>query len=432
MDKKLIPLGLVLLLACGILLCGCTAPQPPIYSNQTNATTLTPFTGASVSEANNLFAFDIYSQYKNDEGNLFFSPYSISSALAMTYEGAKGKTADEIASVFHFPNNTAAMRSGFMQVNDYLNRPGKNYALHTANALWAEQSYKFLPTYLNTAETYYGGKATNLNFIGESEGSRLTINSWVENQTNDKIKGLIPQGAITGDTRLVLTNAIYFKGTWVNQFEERGTNEEDFRASPASTVKAQMMHTQDGFGYLENGELQMLEMPYADSIEPAPYGDSVSPSNISMFILLPKNDDIHSLENSLSAQKLSSLERQMQDQEVEVFLPKFKFETKYMMADTLKKMGMPTAFNYGPADFSGMDGTRNLYISDVIHQAFVDVNENGTEAAAATAVIMMAGSAPGLAPQVPVFRADHPFLFLIQDKGTGAILFMGRVTDPTR
>lgn len=451
MGKKFIPLGLVLLLACGIFLCGCTAPQPPAYINQTNltpappanitpvspangtnGTSAAPFNASSVPEANNRFAFDLYSQYKNDEGNLFFSPYSISSALAMTYEGAKGKTADEIASVFHFPNDTAAMRSGFKGVNGYLNQPGKNYALRSANALWAEQSYKFSDAYLNTTETYYGGKATNMDFIGDPDGSRITINNWVENQTNDKIKDLISQGLITSDTRLVLTNAIYFKGTWVSQFDERGTKEGDFRASPGSSVKAEMMHSQNGFGYAENSELQILEMPYAGAIEQAPYGDAVSPGNISMFILLPKNNSISSLENSISSDRLSGWESQLEPQEVNVFLPKFKFETKYTMGDTLAKMGMPAAFDPLQADFSGMDGTRDLFVGAVIHQAFVDVNENGTEAAAATAVIMMAGAAPGPAPSVPEFRADHPFLFLIQDKETGTILFMGRVSDPTK
>ncbi|VVC02103.1 Serpin (serine protease inhibitor) [uncultured archaeon] len=344
----------------------------------------------------------------------------------MTYEGAKGKTAEEMASVLHFPKDLPAMRSGFQAINSYLNAPGKDYRLSVANALWAEQGYAFLPAYLAAAESYYGGKATNLDFIGATEASRATINSWVENQTNGRIKDLIPQGAISSDTRLVLTNAIYFKGTWVEQFNEELTKEEDFRKSASSTVKAQMMHQEASFNYAENSQLQILQMPYAGTIRHEEYGDIISAGNLSMVIVLPKNDDLSSLENSLSSQKLSEWQSQLQEQKVDVSLPKFKFESKYMMADDLKVMGMPTAFNPDAADFSGMDGTRDLFISQVIHQAYVDVSENGTEAAAATAVIMAATGMPVPQPAPPVFRADHPFIFLIEDKGTGTILFMGR------
>lgn len=241
-------------------------------------------------------------------------------------------------------------------------------------------------------------------------------------QTNDKIKDLIPEGVIDASTRLILTNAIYFKGKWVKQFNEKDTRDEYFRISKNNSVKVPMMQRTDKdakFNYTENDKLQILEMPY-------------SGEELSMLILLPKNDDLAMLENLLSTKNLSDWKKDLEEQRVEVFIPKFKFETKYFMADDLKIMGMPTAFQWPGADFSGMDGTKNLYIGEVIHQAFVEVNEEGTEAAAATEVVMLLSVDPEQkTPKIPVFRADHPFIFLIQEKASGNILFMGRVANPT-
>ena len=373
----------------------------------------------SVVAANNQFALDLYSKYKSNDGNVFFSPYSISTALAMTYEGARGQTADEMQSVLHFPKDDQTRRNDFAAIYAQINRKDKNYTLSTANALWAQKDYYFLPDYLDITGKYYGGNVTNLDYVKETEKSRLTINSWVENQTNNKIKDLIPQGEIDASTRLVLTNAVYFKGTWVKQFDKNNTHEQDFRVSPGTTVKAQMMSLigEDAvFNYTETDQAQILELPYAGN-------------ELSMLILLPKGDDINSLEESLSAENLAAWKNGMSEENVNVYLPKYKFETKYSMTDTLKEMGMPTAFS-GEADFSGMTGKKDLFISDVIHQAYVEVNEEGTEAAAATAVIM---ANTAVSPtNTKTFNADHPFVFLIQDKTTGAILFMGRVNNPTK
>jgi len=377
----------------------------------------------NVVDANNQFALDYYSKLKDkDSSNIFFSPFSISGALAMTYEGARGQTAEEMRSVFYFPEDNDLRRREYSAIFDEINKEDKKYKLSIANALWAQKDYRFLSDYFNTVEKYYGGKANNLDFKKDPEGSRITINNWVEDQTNDKIKDLIPSGVIDALTRLVLTNAIYFKGEWVRQFNEKDTKEEDFRISKNNIFKVPMMQRIDEdakFNYTENDKLQILEMPY-------------SGVELSMLILLPKNDDIATLENLLSTKKLSEWKKDLENQRVKIFIPKFKFETKYFMADDLKAMGMPEAFKWPGADFSGMNGTKDLYIGEVIHQAFVEVNEEGTEAAAATAVVMLFGAAPGQkTPEIPIFRANHSFIFLIQEKSTGNILFMGRVVNPT-
>ena len=373
----------------------------------------------SVVDANNQFALDLYSKYKSEESNVFFSPYSISTALAMTYEGAKGQTAEEMRCVFYFPEDDSERRSDYAGLYNELNKKDKEYKLSTANALWAQENYLFLDEYFGVVEEYYGGKVTNLDFMRKAEESRIMINDWVEDKTNDKIKDLIPSGVINSMTKLVLTNAIYFKGQWAKQFNEDNTSGQDFKVTSDKIVEVSMMQSTDDeseFNYTENDELQVLELPYS--------GD-----DLSMLIFLPKDDDIKTFENSITVERLIEWKKDLREQRVDVFMPRFKFETKYFMAETLKEMGMPTAFS-GSADFSGMTGKRDLFISAVIHQAFVEVNEEGTEAAAATAVVMELTSAAEPAP-IPTFRADHPFVFIIQEKGTGSILFIGRVSDPS-
>ncbi len=403
---------IIALFASSIFLAGCNGPATPLGDE-------TGWTSGGVNDvvnANNQFALDLYSEFRDNPGNVFFSPWSISTAVTMTYEGAKGQTADEIKDVFHFSDNDAVRRPSFARVQNKINAAQSEYLLRSANALWAEQTYPFLEEYTDLVEKYYSARVENMDFINDPEGSTETINIWVENQTNNKIQDLLPQGVINSDTGLVLTNAIYFKGTWVNEFDKADTKEGDFYIAPNNTVSAEMMNLSDEeFNYAENDELQILELPYKGE-------------NLSMLVLLPRGNDIISLENSLTAEKLSELRNEMVMQEVIIALPKFKVETKYSMRQTLKDMGMPTAFKEGGADFSGMDGTRNLFISNVIHQAFVEVNEEGTEAAAATAVVMeILSSGP-----MTIFNADHPFIFIIQEKETRNILFLGRVSDPTK
>jgi len=378
----------------------------------------------SVSAVNNVvnsinqFAFDLYPALKNKEENIFFSPYSLSTAMAMTYEGARGQTAEEIRQVFHYPEDIEILRRGYAETINQINKKDKKYELHTANALWAQKNYPFLPEYFKTVEKYYGGKVTNIDFVRDTENSRLTINKWVEEQTNNRIKDLILQGVITPLTRLVLTNAIYFKGNWETQFPKGNTKEAEFRASVDKKVRVPMMFIGGRkFNYAENEALQLLELPYAGN-------------ELSMLILLPRNE-LSEVEPYLKADKIQDLMKDMRQEEVDVYLPRFKFETKYLMGGEkgiLGRMGMPTAFSEMRADFSGMTGKPDLYITEVVHQAFVEVNEEGTEAAAATGIIM--GAKAVLMKKV--FRADHPFIFFIQEKQTGAILFLGRVMDPTR
>jgi serpin B len=385
--------------------------------------------GSDIVEGNNQFACDLYAKYKHEDGNIFYSPYSITSALGMTYEGAAGKTAEEIQTVFHFHKNDSIRRDSFFKINNEINKTDKKYNLSVANALWAQKDYEFLDDYVGLVEKYYSGKLTNLDFINATEKSRLTINSWVENKTNNKIKDLIPQGALSRETKLVLTNAIYFKGSWLKQFDAKNTKEKDFRISSDSTIKTQMMHLAAGenanFNYTETNDLQILELPYD--------GD-----DLSMLILLPKKENIETAEESIDSKNLSDWRNSLRKERVDVSLPRFKFETKYFMVQDLADLGMPTAFTPGidmggKADFSGMTGNKELNIDEIIHQAFVEVNEEGTEAAAATAVIMVALTAVPTIISRPIrFNANHPFVFIIQDRNTGNILFMGRVSDPTK
>jgi serpin B len=295
-----------------------------------------------------------------------------------------------------------------------MNKEEKEYILSTANALWASENYRFLDEYFDLIEKFYMGKVTNLDFVNEAEKSRQTINTWVEDQTNGKIKDLLKKEHITPMTRLILTNAIYFKGNWVKQFDEEKTKESDFKVDSETTAKVPMMSMRDeSFNYTATQDLQILELPYEGE-------------DLSMLILLPMEGNLDSVEESLTLENLANWRNNLREQEIDIFIPKFKFETKYDMGETLIDMGMPTAFSPGGADFSGMDGTKNLSIGFVVHQGFVEVNEKGTEAAAATAVGMIETSIPN------TFNADHPFLFLIQDRDSGNILFMGRVTDPSK
>ncbi|MGC8745193.1 MAG: serpin family protein [Candidatus Saccharicenans sp.] len=371
-----------------------------------------------VINSSNQFAFDLYSFLKSEPGNIFYSPLSLSVALAMTYEGARGETAEEIRSVFHFSDDMETLRRGWSEVISKINQKNKKYDLRMANALWAQKGFPFLPEYFGTIEKYYGGKVANLDFIRETETSRQIINKWVESQTNERIKDLIPQKVLDSLTRLVLTNAIYFKGKWENQFLKENTKEADFLINSGRKVKVPMMFLKDKeFNYLENEDLQLIELPYVDN-------------EVSMLVLLPKKD-LLKIEPYLKADKLAELKSLMKKEKVDVYLPKFKFDTKYLMGGEkglLGKMGMPTAFSMSRADFSGMDGRKDLYVKEVIHQAFVEVNEEGTEAAAATAVIM----GIKMVMEKFIFRADHPFVFIIQEKQTGAILFLGRVVDPSK
>jgi len=401
----------------------------------------------SIVNGNTKFAFDLYAQLKEQDGNLFYSPYSISTALAMTYAGAKGETAEQMGRTLHFTTvqkgpirattiepdgergrlilskddlimSIPDLHENFGRLIGKLNTQGQkgDYQLSVANALWAHKDYQFLDSFIDLNKQHYKAGLENLDFIKETEKSRQTINQWVEDKTNEKIKDLIPEGALDAMTRLVLTNAIYFKGDWALKFDPAATKDTPFHISADKTVTAPLMYQKEKFKYGQMDALQILELPYK--------GD-----DLSMLVLLPKaKDGLANMEKELTADNLTKWQKQMRKQEVEVFLPKFKMTSEFGLSDTLAKMGMTDAFIAGKADFSGMDGTKELFISAVLHKAFVEVNEEGTEAAAATGVMIGLTSIP--APP-PVFRADRPFVFMIKDNPTNSILFVGRVADPT-
>lgn len=367
-------------------------------------------------QGNNRFSLELFSNIvKKEKGNVFFSPFSISSAFAMVYEGASGKTADEIRSAFHFQEESSKRRESWKNLLNKIKRKSKNYELFTANALWIHKDFKVLPAYSSTIEKYYGGEVSNLDFIGATERSRQTINKWVEEKTNRKIMNLFSPGSLNQLTRLVLTNAIYFKGEWLKQFDKEETKEENFWISKEKVVKVPMMKITGQnarFNYAETENLQILEMDYKGR-------------EFSMIVLLPKKD-LQFLKSSLTEKNFRDWIEKLKEERVDVYFPKFKFNKKYTPNEILQEMGVKCAFIPGKADFSKIDGTKGLYIQITIHQAFVEVNEEGAEAGGATGI----GIGITAVPVKKVFRADHPFIFIIQEKESGNILFIGKVIDP--
>jgi serine protease inhibitor len=383
---------------------------------------------------NTEFAWDLYRQLvglpepKKAAGNLFFSPYSISTALAMTYAGARGQTEAQMRDTLRFFDPQADFHAEFGRLEQILNKQGLkgDYQLAVANALWMQKDFSFLEAFLHLARDQYSAKLETVDFKIDAEGVRQIINTWVESKTNDRIKDLIPAGMLDAATRLVLTNAIYFKGDWAEKFDKERTQDDLFTVSTYtvedgkpkieySKVQVPMMTRKDEFAYGENEICHLLQLPYRG-------GD------LSMVILLPNEQDLFGLEQALTPENLKAWTDGLRKREVEVYLPRFTMTYECQLSQTLAAMGMPEAFS-SMADFSGMTGGKDLFISDVIHKAFVEVNEEGTEAAAATGVAMKLTAMP-LPP--PVFRVDRPFVFAIMDNGTGSILFIGRVTDPTQ
>lgn len=368
---------------------------------------------SSLVDSLNDFSFNFYQKIsEGNSGNTFFSPYSIFVALSMAYEGARGNTSTQMQAILNILQNDSATRGSFARIYNLLNQKQEGYTISTANAFWAQQNYQFLPEYIDILKSYYMAEANGIDFSKNVQAAQI-INTWIEDNTGGKIKDMINPSALSEYTRLVLTNAIYFKGLWANPFDSRDTFETDFKTTPSQTVKADMMRLHDiTFNYTETNDLQILKLPY-------------SGNDLSMIIVLPKENNVSIAESALSAVNLANWNSSLSEIKIEVNIPRFKFETKFTLNDVLKEMGMVDAFDPLVADFSGMDGTKNLYISSVLHNAFVEVNEEGTEAAAATSVIV---GTTGINPNR--FIADHPFVFLIQNEETGAILFMGKVTNP--
>jgi serpin B len=367
----------------------------------------------------NQFGYDLFHKLRQHPGNLFYSPYSISSCLAMASSGAVGNTAQQMTKVMHLPPDQkqySSLHAGLMK--SLLDNP-TGYKIQIANAMWGQASHPFKKDYVSLVQSQYRAEARSMDFATKAEACRQIINKWVEDQTNDLIKNLLPDGSVMPDTKLVLTNAVYFKGAWVEPFQKRWTKPEDFHTSASSAIKTDLMHRTDRMRYAENSDWQAVELPYKGN-------------RLSMLVMLPvKKHGLGAIENSVTSATVDQLSKGLQPLKVILSLPKIKTSYEAMLKPTLVGMGMTDAFQFGAADFSGCDGTRELYISDVVHKAFCEVNEEGTEAAAATGTMMKAGAAaPRKEPDPKVFRADHPYLYLIRDNQTGAVLFLGRVTDP--
>jgi serpin B len=370
---------------------------------------------------NSAFAFDLYRVLEAKDGNLFYSPYSISLALAMTYAGARGETEQQMAHALHFVLPQERLHPAFNGLDLELARRGlgaegkdeEGFRLHIVNAIWGQKDYKFLSEYLDVLAEQYGAGLRVLDFAGDPEASRVTINDWVSEQTEAKIEDLIPQGVINELTRLVLTNAIYFNAAWAEPFDPERTEDGPFYLLDGGQVTVPMMRQTASFGYAEGEGYQAVELLY-DGRE------------LAMTILVPQAGAFEAFEDSLDAGRVDAIVRGLMYRQVALAMPPFEFESGFSLKEALTALGMPAAFA-GDADFAGMTGDRDLFISEVVHKAFVSVDEAGTEAAAATAVVMQKLGMPEEPVEVTV---DRPFLFLIRDIETGTVLFVGRVVNP--
>lgn len=368
--------------------------------------------------ANNQFAFDLFLKIsEEDDGNMMICPYSIFTALSMTYEGARGNTAEEMADVMHLPDDDIERRGSIAKVQNDINKGSVDYELATANKIWPHSEKPVEEEFIRIIEQFYHGGVEALDYGIDPDGCKEIINSWVADQTNDKIEDLIPDGILNADVYMVLTNAVYFKGTWVYQFDEDETRDMNFRTFEGNDVEVSMMsmllEEEDKLPYYEDEDLKAVELPYE--------GD-----DLSMIILLPKTGSITDLENDMDAGRFSDIRDGMEETNIEIYLPRFKMKEKYTLNEPLISLGMEDPFKPS-ADFSGMDPRRSAYIAYVFHDTFIEVNEEGTEAAGATAVVMYESI-----PSYPTFNANQPFMYMIQQKSTGNILFMGRVCDPSK
>jgi serpin B len=379
----------------------------------------TPPEVQSVASANNRFALDLYARLRSPDGNLFFSPYSVHKTLTMAYAGARGDTAREMAAVLHFPSGQGDPHRAYREARKLLNQKAAQRGVQLALSanLWGQRGYRFEKSFLNLLQECYGAGLQEVDFTAP-EAARQTINAWVGKQTNQKIRELFPEGALNLTTRLVLASAIYFKGDWAQPFKKSGTRDDTFWLDARTRAQVPMMNQTDVVGYCEDGQVQVLELPYVGR-------------GLAMVVLLPRQrDGLPELEKSLTAEKLAAWAGRLRAQKVEVSLPRFKLTGAFSLGDTLAALGMKRAFVSGAADFGGMNGGReSLFITAVMHRAFVEVNEEGTEAAAATGAAVGSLSMEPRAA-VPVFRADHPFVFAVRDVRTGVLLFLGRVARP--
>ncbi len=379
---------------------------------------------ARLVSGNTAFALSLYRLLSaENSGNLFYSPYSISVALAMTYAGALGETAQQMASALHFSLPQERLHPAFNALDQQLTNlaeegqeeEGQGFRLRIANALWGQQGFEFLSEFLDTLAQNYGAGMRLVDFSADPEAARQRINQWVSDQTEQKIKNLIPQGALDPLTRLVLTNAIYFNAAWQYPFQEGATTDEPFFLLNGEKVEVPMMKLSKSLLYAEDAHYQLVSLPYEGG-------------NIEMIVILPAEGQFEAIQAKIDPDWLTSALDRRGSRTVNLNMPKFKVESDFSLVDALSALGMPAAFQPDQADFSGMDGRKDLYIGEVLHKAYVNVDEAGTEAAAATAVIMELAAAM---PEQPVIMSiNRPFLFLIREVQSGTILFMGQVTQP--
>jgi serpin B len=421
--KKAILFMLVSAILFGLVGCGQTVSGQVLQSDKPRDTSpvVDKTDLATLVDSNNAFAFDLYQALIQTGSNLFYSPYSISEALAMTYAGARGETEKDMAEALNFTLSQDRLHPAFNSLDLQLkqrgqgakSKDGEGFRLHVVNAIWGQKDYGFLAQYLDVLAQNYGAGLRIVDFVKETEQSRITINKWVSDQTDEKIKDLIPPEAINQLTRLVLTNAIYFNAAWQYPFNENATSNGLFHLLDGSDVTVPMMKQTESFRYAEDNNYQAVELPY-DGQE------------LSMVILLPKTGQFDTFEKLLDAELVKAIIGKLETHQVAVTMLKFEYESSFSLKQALSTLGMGVAFT-PDADFSGMNGKHDLLIQDVLHKAFVSVDEAGTEAAAATAVIVGLTSIPAQPVEVKI---DRPFIFLIRDIPTGSVIFVGRVLNP--
>ncbi|XP_077876592.1 serpin B9-like [Ictidomys tridecemlineatus] len=373
----------------------------------------------SLAKANGTFAIQVLKMLCQDQPsqNVLFSPLSISSALAMVLLGAKGNTKDQIAQAMSL-NTEEDIHKGFQMLLTQVNKPGSKNLLTTANRLFGEKTYDFLSTFKVSCLQFYHAELELLSFTEATEKSREHINTWVSKETKGKIPELLPMGSIDEQTRLVLVNAIYFQGIWDETFDKACTKEMPFKINQGDEWPVQMMWQEANFNfiYISEAQTKVLELPYAGK-------------TLSMIILLPDEDvDLSVVENNLTFEKFIAWTKaaSLQNIEVEVFLPRFKLQEDYEMKSVLQRLGMVDAFQPGQAELSAMSTETDLCLSKVVHKSVMEVNEEGTEAVAATGIVIV----EDCSECIPTFHADHPFLFFIRHNETNTVLFCGRFSSP--
>ncbi len=408
-------LKIILAGLCIVSAMACKTKAPEKSITVTDNPVLTP--DPAMLTNNNRFAFDLYKNIGQQPENMFFSPFSISAAMGMTYSGSKGNTEKQIAGVMHFAANDATFAANYKAYLALVGNLNNDVvSIYSANSFWGQMDFKFKKEFVEIVRNHFSGEIKNVNFVKEAEKCRVEINKWVESKTNNKITDLIQPGLIDDLTRLVLVNAIYFKAPWEMPFDEKATRKMDFKTTETTSVTADFMTAENNYKYYAEDDFAAIELPYAKG-------------GLSMLIVLPKdNNSFAALQKNIENAVYVKINAGLAVKKVRVILPKFKATSEFELGKMLKEMGMPEAFT-DAADFSGMTGKKDLKISKVIHKAFITVNEAGTEAAAATAVVIRVKSAP---VNVVEFKADHPFMFIIKENTYGSILFAGNMYDPTK